>query len=160
MRFRTERSDWYFIGPATIIWLSGLAVIFLDFIVIQQGIYQLSIINCIGVAMVVCGTIIRIVARSTLGKQFTHGLKTIENHSLVTSGIYRYIRHPSYTGLLLIHPGTGLLFGSTFGFLIMLLFFPTILYRIRVEEKMLLEEFGEDYLEYTKRTKKLIPFLY
>ena len=160
MRFKTERADWYFICPATIIWLSGLAVTFFDFIVIQQITPQLGIINCIGLVMVAIGTIIRVAARRSLGKRFTHGLRTVDDYGLVTSGVYTYVRHPSYTGLLLIHPGTGLLFGSVFGFLTMLLFIPTILYRIRVEENMLIEEFGEEYFEYSKRSKKLIPILY
>jgi len=95
-----------------------------------------------------------------LGKYFSAGLRISEYHKLVTQGIYRHVRHPAYLGVLLVWLGVPLLFSSLYGFLAMLLLIPCYLYRIRIEEKMVIEKFGKEYLEYMKRTKKLIPYIY
>lgn len=81
-------------------------------------------------------------------------------HEAAIDSIYSRVRHPAYTGNLLFWFGTPLLFSSLRGFLIMLLLIPCFLYRIKIEESMLAEKFGSEYLEYVKRTKKLLPYIY
>jgi protein-S-isoprenylcysteine O-methyltransferase Ste14 len=61
---------------------------------------------------------------------------------------------------LIYTPAIPLVFSSGYGFLVMLGIIPLFIYRIRIEEKMLIEKFGDEYLQYMKRTKKLIPFFY
>ncbi|MFQ5712267.1 MAG: methyltransferase family protein [Candidatus Geothermarchaeales archaeon] len=70
------------------------------------------------------------------------------------------MRHPAYLGSLLLSPGIPLIFSSFYGFLLILWIIPCFLYRIRIEESMLLEKFGDEYREYMKETKKIIPFIY
>ncbi len=157
----TQKADWLFIIPATIVWVSAVSVTMWDFIFLQGMVFGLGLVNLVGIALVAGGIPLRILARMTLGRHFTHGLRILEGHILITHGIYMRVRHPGYTGALLIYLGTPLIFNSVFGFLSM---FPPlaalILYRIRVEEGMLIGEFGDDYTEYMRPSWRLIPFLY
>jgi len=87
-------------------------------------------------------------------------LRTLQNHRLIKHGIYKHIRRPAYLGTLLFSIGISLIFSSLYGFLLMLILFPSYLYRIRIEESVLLKEFGDEYREYMKKTKKIIPLIY
>ena len=76
-------------------------------------------------------------------------------------GVYRFIRHPSYTGLLLRYLGFGLAFANWLS--AALIFLPLLgatVYRIRVEEAALRERFGDEFLSYSRATKRLIPGVY
>jgi len=76
-------------------------------------------------------------------------------------GPYRFLRHPSYTGMLMILLGLGLASRTWLGTVIILALFSLVIsYRIRVEEDALKAEFGTEYLEYAKKTKRLFPFLF
>jgi protein-S-isoprenylcysteine O-methyltransferase Ste14 len=80
---------------------------------------------------------------------------------LVNAGIYNYVRHPAYLGSLLSFLGLALYFGNWISFVV--IFFPTlfaILNRIAVEEKVLINHFGREYIDYAKKTKRLIPNIY
>jgi len=156
IKFRTEKADWYFIISATLVWISALVVTAWDFIQFQKAVYHVDLKNLIGLISILIGAIIRKKAKKTLGKYFSAGLRILEDHKLVTHGIYRYVRHSAYLGVLPVWLGVPLLFFSLYGFLIMLLLVPCYLYKIRLEEEMLIKKFGKKYLEYMKRTKKLI----
>jgi protein-S-isoprenylcysteine O-methyltransferase Ste14 len=95
-----------------------------------------------------------------LGRRFS-GLVAIQpGHTLVTSGIYGVIRHPSYLGLLVSSLGWGLAFRSGVGVLLAALMIPPLLARIRAEERLLRAQFGEEYDAYRARTSRMIPGLY
>ena len=79
---------------------------------------------------------------------------------LVTGGLYRVIRHPSYLGLLLGLFGWALVFRSAIGVLVSLLLLPPLVARMNAEEALLESEFGERYADYRRRTWRLVPFLY
>jgi protein-S-isoprenylcysteine O-methyltransferase Ste14 len=81
-------------------------------------------------------------------------------HTLVTTGVYSVIRHPSYLGLLVNSLGWGLAFRSGVGVLLTALSIPPLLARIRAEEMLLRTQFGADYDAYRARTSRLIPGLY
>jgi protein-S-isoprenylcysteine O-methyltransferase Ste14 len=83
-----------------------------------------------------------------------------ENHQLVTHGIYRFTRNPIYLGAIMVVIGLPAYVASLYGGVIMLLLIPIILNRIRLEEKLLTEEFKEAYQKYKQTTRKLIPFIY
>ncbi|HEV2390188.1 MAG TPA: isoprenylcysteine carboxylmethyltransferase family protein, partial [Nitrososphaerales archaeon] len=87
-------------------------------------------------------------------------LRVVEDHKLVTEGLYKHLRHPAYTGIILSLLGVPLIFSSAYGFALMLLVIPPLVYRIGVEEKMLIAKFGEQYREYSKHSKKLAPYIY
>ena len=103
---------------------------------------------------------LRAVGKRTLAKSYSYVLKAGQQKQLVRHGVYRFIRHPIYLAGILYTLGTPLIFSSLYGFLVILGFIPCLLYRIGIEEKMLIQEFGNEYSEYRKNTKKLIPFIY
>jgi len=158
--FKTERDDRILYTTISIVSLGSLAVTAWDFIVQQQGVYSLRWLNLVGFMLFIPGLVIYLAARITLGRLFSKTLVIVEGHELITHGIYRHVRHPSYTGSILFFLGLPLLFNSVLGFAIVLPMILLVLLRIPIEENMLLREFGEDYREYMKRTKRLIPSVY
>jgi protein-S-isoprenylcysteine O-methyltransferase Ste14 len=114
----------------------------------------------VGATMVAAGFAIRIVAITTLKKNFSGALRIREGHTLVTSGIYRYVRHPAYLGAIILFAGIPVMFSSPLGLLVMLLLVPYLLHRIRLEESMMIERFGKEYEDYIRSSKKLLPFIY
>jgi protein-S-isoprenylcysteine O-methyltransferase Ste14 len=128
-----------------------------------KGSESLSTINLtliwVGAGMILLGVIIRFVAIGTLKKNFSNRLRIREGQTLVTNGIYHWIRHPAYLGLIVMILGIPVLLSSVLGFLVMLLNVPLLLHRIKIEEATLIGRFGAEYEEYIKQTKRLIPFL-
>ncbi|GGG80396.1 methyltransferase family protein [Edaphobacter dinghuensis] len=97
----------------------------------------------------------------TLGRSFSANVAIRATQSLHTTGLYRIVRHPSYTGLIFIFFAEALRTRNWVGFAIVMV--PTtaaLIYRIRVEEAALRSAFGEEYAAYSRRTKRLIPGLY
>jgi protein-S-isoprenylcysteine O-methyltransferase Ste14 len=114
-----------------------------------------------GLGLIVLGMAFRFIAIWSLGKHFTVDLSIRDDHKLVKTGMYAYVRHPSYTGSLLSFLGFGLSLNSWL--CIPLSLIPVIIsfmYRIRIEEKMLEKSFGEEYKQYQKETRRLIPWIY
>lgn len=96
-----------------------------------------------------------------LGENWSTSVEPKGQHALVTSGPYRWARHPMYTALLLALPALPLLLRSLWGLaLSLLLVVPALWLRIREEEVMLLAEFGDEYRKYMARTWRLVPFVY
>ena len=84
-----------------------------------------------------------------------------KGHRVVKSGPYRYVRHPSYIGLLLVTLGVAIGMGNWIGLILMVLIvFIALRKRIILEEKVLQKSLGGEYQSYIKNTKKLIPFIY
>lgn len=124
-------------------------------------IYYWNTFFAIGVVLIITGLIIRIHAIKTLKQYFTYSVAKVENHKLVETGLYKSIRHPGYLGQLLIFVGISTSLSN--GLSILLMIIPIsigYIYRIRVEENFMIEQLGEEYLNYQKRTKKLIPMIY
>jgi protein-S-isoprenylcysteine O-methyltransferase Ste14 len=82
-----------------------------------------------------------------------------ENHELVTSGPYHFVRHPIYTGMLVALFGSALV-GGTLWLLYFVAVCAMFVWRVGVEEKFMTETFPQKYPEYKKRTKALIPFMW
>lgn len=117
-------------------------------------------VRWIGVAVFVAGGILRLWPVFILGRRFS-GLVAIQpGHTLVTTGIYRLIRHPSYLGLLINPLGWALAFRSTIGLILTALMLIPTIGRIRAEEALLLSQFGSEYETYRARTSRLIPGIY
>jgi protein-S-isoprenylcysteine O-methyltransferase len=115
----------------------------------------------IGLALVVIGFIVRAIAIATLWRYFTYAVSIREGHELVERGLYRFIRHPSYTGLLLAFIGLGFAKGNWLSVVIIAAgAFAGFSYRIAVEESALTGHFGDRYRDYMQRTKRLIPGIY
>lgn len=93
--------------------------------------------------------VLRFFAVFTLGKFFTVDVALRPDHKIKKNGLYKIIRHPSYTGSLLSFFGFGLSLNNWISlFIIIFLVFPSFLYRIKVEENLLLKHFGEEFLNY------------
>jgi protein-S-isoprenylcysteine O-methyltransferase Ste14 len=113
-----------------------------------------------GIVLIILGIILRQWSMAVLGRFFSGTVGTQEGQIVVEKGPYKLIRHPSYTGALMIFIGLGLVFQSWGAVLTLILLFSLAYgYRIHIEEKALISEFGEEYIEYKKRTKRLIPYV-
>jgi protein-S-isoprenylcysteine O-methyltransferase Ste14 len=113
-----------------------------------------------GIFLMVLGILLRQWAIFLLGGFFTTTVGVQKNQKVVDYGPYRFIRHPAYTGLLLFGIGLVVALQSWGGILVILVIFGLAIgYRIHVEEKVLVSELGDDYIEYMKKTKRLIPFV-
>ncbi len=97
-------------------------------------------------------------ARFKLGRLYTVRVNIREDHRLVTDGIYAIVRHPRYSGFLLSGVGIPMIVGSVVGVLVFTLpLWVASLVRLRVEETVLFEVFGDEYRAYASRTKRVLP---
>jgi protein-S-isoprenylcysteine O-methyltransferase Ste14 len=109
----------------------------------------------------VIGITLRLFTIFSLKSLFTADVAIHYDHKLKTDGIFKRVRHPSYSGSLLTFLGFGLTLGNWVSLIIV--FLPVLgvfLYRINIEEKALMNNFKDEYIDYQKKTKKLIPFIY
>lgn len=116
--------------------------------------------NVVVIMLLIAGLSIAILARHTLAGNWSGQVALKKDHVLITTGLYQYVRHPIYTGMLLMILGTALSFGTlgaAIGFLIILV---GILLKLKQEEALMAEHFAEEYASYKQRTKTLIPFLW
>jgi protein-S-isoprenylcysteine O-methyltransferase Ste14 len=117
-------------------------------------------VRWLGVVLFAAGGALRLWPVFVLGRRFS-GLVAIQpGHTLVTSGIYGIIRHPSYLGLLVNSLGWALAFRSGVGVLLTALTIPPLIARIRAEERLLRTQFGDEYDAYRSRTSRLVPGIY
>lgn len=120
-----------------------------------------DILALLGLALYLLGLALRWTAILQLKKEFTVDVSLSTNHQLKTDGMYSHLRHPSYTGLLLICFGLSLAMNSLLSLaLITIPITLVLLYRIKIEETILINEFGDSYLDYKKRSRRIIPGIY
>jgi protein-S-isoprenylcysteine O-methyltransferase Ste14 len=117
-------------------------------------------IRWLGLVVFAAGCALRLWPVFVLGPRFSGFVAIQPGHTLVTSGIYRFIRHPSYLGLLTALIGWALIFRSAIGLLFAALTVPVLLARIRAEDRLLRSQFGQAFDDYCARTPRLLPFLY
>jgi len=119
------------------------------------------IISFAGLALMLIGQAVRWSAIATLGRFFTADVSIQQGHRIVDRGLYGIVRHPSYTGSLMTFFGFGLTFSNIWSVLVLTLPIAAVfLFRIKIEEQALVKHFGEDYVRYRERTKRLIPWVY
>ena len=158
------REDWAVVpGIAAII--LGTAASVYDFAVLQNRDFQWTLLTVAGVLFIVSALALRTVSRAALNRAGfrqlgSTRLQIVEGQRLITDGVYAYVRHPLYLGDLLRNYGITMVFSSMYGLLFMLAANLFLVARIRMEEDMLLGAFGDEYRDYMKRTKRLIPFIY
>jgi len=111
-----------------------------------------------GLILMCAGIAIRQWALVTLGRFFTIDVRVQSDQTVVQNGPYRWVRHPSYTGLILTFLGLGLALGN-WGALVVAAVLPTagLVYRIHFEERALLDSLGEPYRRYAESRKRLVP---
>lgn len=124
-------------------------------------VYPWSTYFIIGMVLVVLGLMIRIYSILTLKQYFTYSVAKIENQKIIESGLYKFIRHPGYLGQLIIFIGITLSMSNWLSVLFMMI--PVTfgyMNRIRIEERFMLEQMGQEYGDYQERTKRIIPFFF
>jgi protein-S-isoprenylcysteine O-methyltransferase Ste14 len=111
-----------------------------------------------GIVLIVAGTGLRAWSIATLGRFFQYQIEIQEGHRVITSGPYRYVRHPSYTGLALALTGFALASGSVLSLpAVAVLGGLGLVVRIRAEERQLTEALGAEYERFAAHRKRLIP---
>ena len=120
-----------------------------------------------GIVLIIIGKVIEIWVREELKKKakYSNWISTIElkinrDHNLITNGLFKHVRHPLYSGVILRGLGLGLLSSSVYGSILIFAALSFLIPRIQIEEDLLISRFDDDYREYQKTTKKLVPFIY
>ena len=114
----------------------------------------------VGAILTVVGLAIAIAARRTLGGNWSSNVVLKEGHELMTTGLYRYVRHPIYSGVLLMALGSAVVVGQVYAvtfFVLVLMFFA---FKASQEEKLLTKHFPDEYPAYKSRVKAIIPFVW
>lgn len=117
------------------------------------------VLSSIGLILDVAGLAFFVWARQRLGRNWSQTVSAKEGHELVTSGPYRYIRHPMYTGGFIACLGSAIVAGGAFVFLLVFLG-AIFLWRVGAEDKLMEQQFPNEYPDYKKRTKAVIPFVW
>jgi protein-S-isoprenylcysteine O-methyltransferase Ste14 len=156
---RADAKDRWMLAPLVVLSL-GIAAIppFAD----RRGILTIDgdLARYSGLILMAVGATFRVGPMFVLGRRFTWPLACQERHELVRSGFYRWVRHPSYAGAFLGAIGWSLVFRSGLGLILVALLLPAFLPVVRAEEALLIQEYGDAYEAYQRRTWRLFPFLY
>lgn len=114
-----------------------------------------------GLLLMAGGLLLRWVSVRTLERWFTVDVAVREDQRLIQHGPYRWLRHPSYTGALMLFLGMGLALGNALSLVVLMLPVPlAFLRRIHVEEAALAAHFGEAWTAHARRTWRLLPFVW
>ncbi len=152
-------------GSLPVIWVTGVAAVTAAYEIAARTTFAdlpaLRHMPAIGLAVFGLGVALRWYSIRHLGQFFTVNVAIAEDHRLVDTGPYRWLRHPSYTGWLVAVAGLGLCLGNGLSLAILLLATSgLILWRIGLEERALRAAFGDAYDAYAAKTRRLIPYLY
>jgi protein-S-isoprenylcysteine O-methyltransferase Ste14 len=147
-----------------IIWIVTVSAVILAAIVSRFTNFPIAPVyefRYVGILIISIGVILRISAIVSLGRMFTYNVAIRDGHELVSSGLYRFVRHPSYTGMLITFAGYGLALNNWLGLAIAFIpVFAVMKKRIAIEEAVLLKQFGDAYVAYVKRSWRLVPWVY
>jgi protein-S-isoprenylcysteine O-methyltransferase Ste14 len=120
-----------------------------------------SIWFAVGLVLLLAGSALRRYCFRTLGRYFTGNVRVQPDQPVIEKGLYRVVRHPSYTGGLVMYLGTGLALTNWLSVSIIVgVGVVTYAYRVYVEEQALATAMGQPYLDYMIRTKRFIPFIF
>lgn len=151
-------------GTIRIIWITigianSLGIIFT--IYLRASICNNLIIPYAGLFLIVLGMILRFISIWTLGRLFTVDITILAEHTIKKDGVYRIIRHPSYLGSILSFIGFGISLNNWISLLVISIpVLIAMLNRINIEERLLINQFKGEYLDYMKKTYRLIPWIY
>jgi protein-S-isoprenylcysteine O-methyltransferase len=143
------------------VWAAGLVVAVIDTARAHWTPWQGASVRAAGVALALAGVGLRLWSMRALAGAFSYDLKVVEGHELVRHGPYRWLRHPSYTGMLLWSVGLGLWNPSVPGLVLLVAgTLPQLAYRIAVEERLLAGHFGAAWDAHARATDRLVPFVW
>lgn len=146
-------------GSYVVIAITIFAAISLSIYLRMKNIGTLTgLFQWLGLLLMVAGCIFRQWALIHLGRFFSRTVQIESGHKVITTGPYRWIRHPAYTGMLGVYTGAIMALGTWLGtFLTFVIVTIGLLYRIRVEEQTLISTFGDEYRFYMKNSWLLFP---
>lgn len=114
----------------------------------------------VGLSLIALGSLLRRYCFRTLGQYFTGDVRARSDQPVIRTGPYRLVRHPSYTAGMMMFIGIGLALGSWFSFILLTIgTIATYGYRVKIEERALLDTIGEPYRSYMKETKRFVPYI-
>ena len=114
----------------------------------------------VGAAITAAGLSFAIWARRHIGRNWSATVTLKQDHELVTSGPYAFVRHPIYTGLLFGFIGSAIALGQWRGIVAVAIAYLSLLRKYLLEERWMRERFGTAYADYSRRVKALVPFLF
>lgn len=127
--------------------------------------FDLRLISCVAVvawtASLLCvgGLAFCIWARISIGRNWSGVVTLKEDHQLIERGPYRWVRHPIYTGLLMMYLATAIVLGCGAGLIGLVFIFVSFWIKLDAEEKLMLKQFPDRYSTYQRRVKRIIPFV-
>lgn len=125
----------------------------------EKFVEHTNLVGTIGLSISVIGAVIACTSRFILGKNWSLSVQKKVDHQLIQNGIYKTVRHPIYTGLLLLFIGNAIIVGDYRAIIAVIIVFVSFWLKLKKEEKLLTKTFGSQYTEYKKKTKALIPYL-
>ncbi len=147
----------------TTVWYVAAIVISLIAAPILNSLHILSvptIVAYLGLVIMILGIVLRAAAMVKLGQSYTRALTVTKNQVLVTTGLYKYIRHPGYSGTLFAGIGFAIAQGNLLIVMFVIILMSSVyIIRIRQEEEILSRAFGKQYDAYAKHTKRIVPFV-
>jgi protein-S-isoprenylcysteine O-methyltransferase Ste14 len=146
----------FFISAFVIVYTRGLAIGILGYQLIPAN----TVSGVVGMVICISGVAFAIWARKTLGDNWSAQVTLKKEHELVQKGPYKFVRHPIYTGFEIGLLGVAITIGQLKGLVGLSIAFFCHYYKTTMEEKIMYSEFGEQYAEYAKRVKRLIPFVF
>ncbi|NOX66807.1 MAG: isoprenylcysteine carboxylmethyltransferase family protein [Chlorobi bacterium] len=151
-------------GSIYLIWVIIFVSIFTAVFVTNKYYVPLlknSNIEYFGLLLIYTGIIFRLLIIRSLGHFFTVDVTIKQNHKIKKDGFYKHLRHPSYSASLLSFIGFGITLNNLISLtLVFILILTAFIIRIKIEERILIEHFGSEYLDYKNNTKGIIPFIY
>lgn len=152
-------------GSLRLLWLAIVLGIILANVALRFRAAQVpvsrSVVETTALALMVFGLAVRWVAILTLGRFFTVDVAIHADHAVVQTGLYRFVRHPSYTGLMLAFLGLGVFSGNWLSLVGLLLPIAlAVANRVAKEEQALLSSLGPEYAAYCARTRRFLPGLF
>jgi protein-S-isoprenylcysteine O-methyltransferase len=154
---QTDRSFWAIVlGMIPAFYLPPVEYLYFDAMLPRTRGMQI-----LGLLIIFLGSILFVWARRVLGNFYSGHLSIVEGQPLVEHGPYRFLRHPAYAGYIWIALGLSIGYSSIGGLIIILcLLIPTVIYRIQVEDKVLAKHFGNQFMNYARKTKCLLPYIW
>lgn len=156
---RFKRFVYYWLPLLVAVLLLGPGEWFGDSLIRENFVPHTDLVGTIGLVFCFSGVFIACWSRYLLGKNWSLSVQKKENHELIQSGLYKKVRHPIYTGLLLLFVGNTIIVGDYRGIIAVIIVFFAFWFKLLKEEKILEETFGHQYLLYKVKTFYLIPFV-
>jgi len=150
-----KRESWRSRVPVIVLFALGFIPLFRS-----RPVWQEPVVFDAGVAITIAGLAFTVWARLHLGRQWSGTVTLKADHQLIRSGPYALVRHPIYTGLLIAVAGTAIAHATIAAFCGLALIAIGCLIKIRVEERLMTEQFGDAYRDYRRDVRMLIPFLW